>query len=768
MYSNFELYLHKNFIQRRKDMKIPKILFILLSYLPISITSFFVINNIDVFLLRDLFVFLTVILIPGYLMLNILDINRESKAVMLLYSTGLSIVFIYITGLINNIFLPNFGIPNPLGSMPILISFNTWCFILLILALIRQLKKSITISISNIPVYLIYSSLIILPILSSMGAVLINNKESNILTIFTLGFIAFIILLASFLNRRIRDDLYPVLIYCISISVLLMLSLRSWFIAGFDISMEFEVFKITQENAFWSMDNFRNAYNACLSITILPSYLSSFINLQDEYIYKLFIQFIFALTPVGIYILLKKLNISSHLAFLSSLFYISAPWFIDPMVTLIRQEIAFLFFILLLIILFDNKLYAIKRSLLFIFFSIGMVMSHYSTTYITMIFFNLSYALIVFIQAYFRVKEKNNYIKTEYSLKFGYLIFLIIATFSWFSFYTNTSGNLNDFTQSALSNLSNVFDSGSRNAIIDQVLKGGVSKVDLKTYTEYYDVKSGDYLSKKDISLYDRDDTSDFSMIPMSNITLPINNKIIFDLSLNYYKLSLILIEIFIVVGLIYITFKYKFLRFNLQYKSMIYICGVLVMLIILLPYVSVGYNFDRLYMQIMFILAIVEVYGAYVILGKIIGKNTTLKVISIFYVSVFLYTYGFFWQFTGGKTVMWLNNFGYNYNETYTHKTEVYSALWMDPIPNNPLIYSTPTGRNILWAYAKKNNINNDLFPSTLDRNAYVYVVNANLKENIATFYHRGLHLSYRYPFEFINSKKNKVYSNGGSEIYK
>ena len=64
----------------------------------------------------------------------------------------------------------------------------------------------------------------------------------------------------------------------------------------------------------------------------------------------------------------------------------------------------------------------------------------------------------------------------------------------------------------------------------------------------------------------------------------------------------------------------------------------------------------------------------------------------------------------------MWLNNFGYNYNETYTHKTEVYSALWMDPIPNNPLIYSTPTGRNILWAYAKKNNINNDLFPSTLD----------------------------------------------------
>jgi uncharacterized membrane protein len=47
-----------------------------------------------------------------------------------------------------------------------------------------------------------------------------------------------------------------------------MLSLRSWYISGFDISNEYEVFKITKEKMLWSMSNFNDTYNACLSITM--------------------------------------------------------------------------------------------------------------------------------------------------------------------------------------------------------------------------------------------------------------------------------------------------------------------------------------------------------------------------------------------------------------------------------------------------------------------------------------------------------------------
>jgi hypothetical protein len=46
--------------------------------------------------------------------------------------------------------------------------------------------------------------------------------------------------------------------------LLLILSLRSWYISGFDISKEYEVFKITKEKMLWSMSDFNDTYNAYL------------------------------------------------------------------------------------------------------------------------------------------------------------------------------------------------------------------------------------------------------------------------------------------------------------------------------------------------------------------------------------------------------------------------------------------------------------------------------------------------------------------------
>ena len=43
------------------------------------------------------------------------------------------------------------------------------------------------------------------------------------------------------------------------------------------------------------------AYNACLSITILPTELEQIINVDNPYVYKFFFQLIFALCPVLAY-----------------------------------------------------------------------------------------------------------------------------------------------------------------------------------------------------------------------------------------------------------------------------------------------------------------------------------------------------------------------------------------------------------------------------------------------------------------------------------
>ena len=108
-----------------------------------------------------------------------------------------------------------------------------------------------------------------------------------------LGTAAFYIGYLTFLKEFIKESLYSFTLWMVSLSVLLMLSFRSWHIAGFDISLEYEVFQITQKHMHWALEYFRNEYNTCLSITILPTYLSALLNVNDVYIYKLFFQLIF-------------------------------------------------------------------------------------------------------------------------------------------------------------------------------------------------------------------------------------------------------------------------------------------------------------------------------------------------------------------------------------------------------------------------------------------------------------------------------------------
>ena len=161
----------------------------------------------------------------------------------------------------------------------------------------------------------------------------------------------------------------------------------------------------------------------------------------------------------------------------------------------------------------------------------------------------------------------------------------------------------------------------------------------------------------------------------------------------------------------------------------------LLLALIIILPYISVGYNFDRLYMQMMFILGFVEIVGGITFVTLLTrNKELSTKILSLFYIVTFLYTYGFVWQIIGGKAVMWLNNFGHYYNQTYTQKSDALAATWMKQIPENPRIYTTSQGRNILAAYAHKNHVRTDIFPSTIEIYAYVYVTNVNLKQKVAS----------------------------------
>jgi hypothetical protein len=60
------------------------------------------------------------------------------------------------------------------------------------------------------------------------------------------------------------------------------------------------------------------------------------------------------------------------------------------------------------------------------------------------------------------------------------------------------------------------------------------------------------------------------------------------------------------------------------------------------------------------------------------------------------------------------------------------------------------------------------DIFPMLLRRKAYVFLGFSTVTKDQTTVSYAGDLITYRYPVAFLDKTKNKIYSNGGAEIYR
>src|ERR1700680_2775123 len=88
------------------------------------------------------------------------------------------------------------------------------------------------------------------------------------------------------LSLSIACSWYSYALFFIGLALLFTTSLRSWYATGHDIEREIYVFQLTNTHHIWSMAFYQDAYNACLSITILPTILTNLLVIQDIYVYK--------------------------------------------------------------------------------------------------------------------------------------------------------------------------------------------------------------------------------------------------------------------------------------------------------------------------------------------------------------------------------------------------------------------------------------------------------------------------------------------------
>jgi uncharacterized membrane protein len=328
-----------------------------------------------------------------------------------------------------------FGVDRPLTTLNIFIMLAVAT--LLLTWFNRHARVSLRLPRLTYPstTYLIVSILLtILPLLAIGGAIRLNNGASNILTMIMFGLTGLLTIVL--IVRKDLRTLYPYALFMSALAVLLSTSLRGWGLTGHDIIHEYQVFNTVANDGFWkAVTEHHDPYSACLSITILPAILLNISHIIDVYIFKAVFQVIFALIVVFIYAISMKITNRRRIAFLTALIFILFPPFLNDMPFLNRQEIALLFFTSAVLVAFYRGTY-VKASRLVPLLLLGVVFSHYTTSYVTIGLLSISWV------AYKIVTKSSHERNSRPLFGLGLVAGFFALTFLWNAIITQTSPGL--------------------------------------------------------------------------------------------------------------------------------------------------------------------------------------------------------------------------------------------------------------------------------------------------------------------------------------
>jgi uncharacterized membrane protein len=235
------------------------------------------------------------------------------------------------------------------------------------------------------------------------------------------------------------------------------------------------------------------------------------------------------------------------------------------------------------------------------------------------------------------------------------------------------------------------------------------------------------------------------------------------------------LTRVFLAIGLA--LFAYRFIRGRRaehEFNVLAISSAVTIVLIIIVPYASIDYDIGRTSQQLLMLLALPTVVGAFasmrfVTRDKFAGY-TYGAMATGFVIATFLFISSFIAQLTGGQQPsMALNNSGVQY-QIAVKNGETAGATWLAANHDTTSrIYSGYFGRNRLWtAGIPRSSLYNDILPWTIDKHAYVYASYSEVAQHQGTTYYNGSFVTYDYPSDLLQARKDIIYSNNQARIYK
>jgi len=764
-----------------KDWKIEEFLLLIITLQ----TIFFVLILLEyvglgIPILKDLIGFFFILFIPGTLLLRLINLDRiESNGQILLYTLGSSLVILMVIGTLMNYLYPILGIDKPLSSVSIIITFYVFtiilCFICYLIDKRRVVEKKSPpnkVDLKNLvssPLLFLF----ILPILTILGAYQMNVYHSNVLTmlmIFLVGIIAFMVSLRTFIPSK----LYPLIVFIISISLLLHKSLISNYIWGWDINAEYFLANQVILNAFWN-ESLPFSYNSMLSVVILGPIFSSFINIGEVWIMKIIYPFLFSLVPLGLYYLFCK-QTSPKIAFFSVFFFMLMFTFYTEMLSLIRQQVAELMLVLVLMLIVNDKLEVTKRSFLAVMFGLSIVVTHYGLSYVIMLILIISAIFLYFLD-----KNSNQGLSSKFWPKI-YKLTAVNALLQSFPnhFFGNNKNNLSkQGRKPSVSEKINLYRSIKK----DRILTSSFLVLFIFFLFTWYIFTSSASIFQATVSIghgiinnlytfMDPNTTQGLNMVIEQQFT-PLRNL---------HKYIYLFSQFLIFIGVLALFFRKDGMNFKKEYKALILATFMVLVAGILLPFFSSQMNTSRLYHVALIILApfcvlgIIKIFDLFKLISRTnFSKDQHFKFIAIFLIVFLLFDTGVVYQLIDYKhpTSIALSSSVdfpiFNQRETTAGEwlTHSYYAYGYQ---NNYTVYADKNRAPVLGSMLPAEQI--PVYFDLITNRSYIFLgtLNVNQGEKILTYKMSGANiiseLKYQSSQEILKSR-SRIYNNGGSSIY-
>lgn len=652
--------------------------------------------------------------IPGLILIKLLKLDSLGALGTVLFSVGFSIAFLMLSGLAINQFGYLVGLSFPLATLPLSLFVNTIIILGAAAVHLTQTNRrhGLKTESTNFTPRMLLLALI--PILSAIGAYSVNAKGDNLILIIMILAIAGLFTFSVLSDKSTKS--YSFAIFMIAIALLMYASLISNYIIpyGGDSPVELYVFQNARLSSHWEptfmfpADEGYGRYNAMLSITILPTVYSNMLGMDPTWVFKIIYPFIFALVPVGLYLLWQP-YIGKKLSFVAAFLFMAQSTFFTEMLALNRQMIGELFFVLLLLVLLNKNIKRNGRFVAFAILSFGLIFSHYALADIFLFLIFAAWATSAF------------YIKRpSFNLQFSMVIFFFVAMFLW---YIYTSGAV-------------VFES-------------------FMTFTGNISAQLGDFFNP-----------ASRGQSVLTGLGLAESPSILNTISRGFAYLT----EIFIVLGIIALVRKKLPFQFQRDYVVFSVLTVVFLVFLTLIPGLANVLTMTRFYHIMLMILApfcVVGIWVASCYLFKRKKETMFLVLVVAVLVPYFLFQTNLVYEVAGSES--WsipLSSYrmspmqlygSYGFIETFS----VYGAKWVSSnipyeynLAADNAYYTSLTAYGLIYRGYMK-----EIVPTTVISSgeyAFLSYITINYEP-----------LSSNGTVQRLLNQTDVVYSNGGSEVY-